>query len=77
MIVIDIFSAVEFKFLRRTFKQIWSHFWDCRMQLIFLVAALKLDNCILPIRLNPDQQKSRVAFLMANPQQMIPLGAKT
>ena len=77
MIVIDIFSAVEFKFLRRTFKRIRSHFWDCRTQLNFLVAALKLDNCILPIRLNPDQQKSRVAFLMTNPQQMIPLGAKT
>ena len=27
------------------------------------------------IRLNPDQQKSRVAFLMANSQQMIPLRA--
>ena len=65
MIVIDIFSAVEFTFHTSNYILVKLFGLSGEMKIIPVVTALKLDNCILPIRLNPDRQNQELQFLLS------------
>ena len=67
MIVIDIFAAVEFTFYSSNHNFVTLFGFSSEMKIIPVVAASKLNNCILPIRLNPDRQKKRIVFSIVWP----------
>ena len=62
MIVIDIFSAAEFTFHASNFNLVKLFGLSSGMEIIPVVTALKPDNCILAIRLNPDRQNKELQF---------------
>ena len=70
MIVIDIFAAVEFTFYSSNHNFVTLFGFSSEMKIIPVVAASKLNNCILPIRLNPDRQKKDCIFDCLAPSKL-------